>query len=222
VIEVVELQHSIYGTRITANLGLDLAWLKPLIRWIPRPAIGPHAHDCIRWIRVGLAPGEGERPAPAGRRDRWWSYEEGDPESLAVAAEALAARVRGPGLGWLRRERSPEAFLLHARRSLERSRTQRAPEGGYHELRLLAAVHAWRGDPEAAAEVARLAAERWEEERARLAHARKIYRRRHPRAPARLPPVPNLQAELERLASPTTGARILRRAGARVAAPGSE
>lgn len=206
VTEVVEAQHSIYGSRVTANLGLDLGWLRPLIRWIPRPDVGPHAHDCVRWIRVGLVDND--------RGDRWWSYEVGDAASLAAAADALAERVDGPGLDWLQREGEAHAFLRHAEKCVERSRSRVQPEGGYLELRLLAAVLAWQGDFSAAQEVCRLASALWEEERDRLAMARKIYRRRHPEAPARLPGVPNLQRELERITEPTTGVRLLRRAGA--------
>ena len=54
VVEVVEVQHSIYGGRVTANLGLDLVFLRPLVRWVPRPSLGPHAHDCVRWLRVEI------------------------------------------------------------------------------------------------------------------------------------------------------------------------
>ena len=205
VVEVVEVQHSIYGGRVTANLGLDLVFLRPLVRWVPRPSLGPHAHDCVRWLRVGLA---GEQ-----RGDRWWTYEAEDPASIAAAAASLAEEVAGPGRGWLVRERTPAAFLAHAERAVERSRSRAQPDGGYLELRLLAAVHAWRGDFERGREVCRVAGCSWEGERARLVPARTIYRRRHPAAAARLPPVPPLQRELERLTEPTTGARILRRAG---------
>ncbi|MEL6188859.1 MAG: DUF4304 domain-containing protein, partial [Myxococcota bacterium] len=203
VAEVVEAQHSVYGTRLTANLGLDLVWLRPLVRWIRRPDLGPHAHDCVRWIRVGLVEDR--------RGDRWWSYEPEDGSSLATAADGLAERVAGPGLSWLGRERESAAFLQHAQRCVERSRSRIHPEGGYLELRLLAAVHAWRGDFARAGALCARAGTHWEEERARLVMARDIYRRRHPNAPARLPPVPNLQRELERITEPTTGARALRR-----------
>lgn len=205
VAEVVEAQHSVYGTRLTANLGLDLLWLRPLVRWIRRPDLGPHAHDCIRWIRVGLV------DDPSG--DRWWSYEPEDPASLEEAAGDLAERVAGPGLSWIGRERDPSSFLHHAERCLDRSRSRLHPEGGYLELRLLAAVLAWRGDFERAGTVCMRAGVHWNEERARLVMARDIYKRRHPDAPTRLPPVPNLQRELERITEPTTGARALRRAG---------
>lgn len=207
VIEVVEAQHSVYGARVTANLGLDLEWLRPLIRWVPRPQIGPHAHDCVRWIRVGLVEAE--------REDRWWRYEDDDEASIDKAAQDLADYVRGPGLGWIANEKTPAAFLRYAERQVERSRSQRQPDGGYLELRLLAAVHAWRGEFEEAGRICETAQAQWEEERGRLVMARKIYRSRHPAAPVRLPPVPNLQRELERLTAPTTGRRVLRRAGAR-------
>lgn len=213
VTEVIEAQHSVYGSRITANLGLNLEWLRPLVRWVPRPSIGPHAHDCVRWIRVGLV--------DAARGDRWWVYDEDDPATLEAAAAALAERVAGPGLEWLGRERTPDAFLKHAEGRVERSVSPLRPYGGYLELRLLAAVHAWRGEFQLAQGACAQAREQWEEERARLAMARKIYRRRHPETRARLAPVPNLQRELERLTAPTTGVRALRRAGARLEAPSS-
>lgn len=206
VTEVIEAQHSIYGSRVTANLGLDLEWLRPLIRWVPRPEVGPHAHDCIRWVRVGLVDGAGG--------DRWWPYDEDDPASLELAADGLTSSVATAGIDWMARERTATAFLRHAQKQLERSQTGRQPDGGYLELRLVAAVYAWLGDFERAESTCARASYQWEQERARLRMARKIYRRRHPDASTRLPPVPNLQRELERITAPTTGARMLRRAGA--------
>lgn len=189
--EVVEAQHSIYGTRVTANLGLDLDALPPVIRWIPRPELGPHAHDCVRWLRIGLAGAE--------RGDRWWAYDPEDRDSLERAAAALAGEVSGPGVGWLRREQHPDAFLEHAERAVARSRNSVQPEGGYLELRMLAAVHAWRGDRSKGRAVCDLARSVWPGERERLVQARTIYARRHPGATDPLSPVPPLQDELEAL-----------------------
>lgn len=202
---VVELQHSVYGARVTVNLGLDLAFLRPLSRWLPRPALGPKAHDCARWIRVGAA---------ASGPDLWWSYEE------QLATEELVAKVVCEGLPWLDREGTAAAFSAHALRGLERSKNRAQPDGGYLELRLLAAVFAWTGDFEAAREVAQTARAQWPRERERLVMARGIYRRRA--SSRRLAPVPDLQGELERLSAPTTGGRILRRAGAKVPAAASD
>ena len=213
VVEVIEAQHSIYGTRITANLGLDLSWLNPLIRWIPRPQLGPHAHDCIRWIRLGLV--------DEARTDRWWTYDEESSLSLEHAADELAKHVLGPGLKWFEHERGTEAFLRHAERCRERSRSRLQPEGGYLELRLLAVVHAWRGNFRVAQAVCASARDQWEAERARLTMARKIYHRRHPEAFDHLPPVPNLQRELEDITEPTTGARVLSEAGAGIGEAGA-
>lgn len=188
VTQIVELQHSIYGGRITANLGLDLEWLPPMIRWIPRPALGPHAHDATRWIRVGLT-----RPEKA---DLWWPYQDSE-ESAVEASRGLGKIILKHGIGWLRAEADPASFLDHAERALERSKSPIHPQGGFIELRLLSAVHAWAGDKRKARRFAKAAGNLWDEERTRLKDARQTYRNRHPGR--RLPQVPNLQRELETL-----------------------
>lgn len=189
VTQVIELQHSIYGLRVTANLGLDLEWLKPPVRWIPRPALGPHAHDSARWVRLGLTTPE--------RADRWWSFEEDD-ASIAAAARALAAALLSSGLDWLERESSPEAFLRFAEERLRRSEGVMRAVGSYLDLRLLTAVHAWRGDREAAEAALFEAKVLWPEQKARLAEARRHYKERHVGG-SRLAGVPDLHKELERV-----------------------
>lgn len=194
VTQVIELQHSIYGERFTANLGLDLEWLQPVIRWVPRPAIGPHAHDAVRWVRIGLVGPD--------HRDRWWSYGMGS-EGLEAATRALGAAIVERGLGWLDDHSEPASFLEYATEHLERSRSDKNPDGGFVELRLMAAVLAWNGDRPAALKCANRARACWAEEKERLERARRIYRRRHSKK-GRLPGVPNLLKELDRLISPTT------------------
>lgn len=194
VTHVVELQHSIYGGRLTANLGVDLEWLRPQVRWIPQPALGPHAHDATRWIRIGIV-------SPA-KSDVWWSYEEDDTESIDEACRNLANAIEKFGLPWLDAQSTRKAFIDYAEEKLVRSRSRARPHGSFLELRLMAAVCAWCGERDLASEHAAHAAELWTEERARLASAREIYRKRQPSG-TRLPGVPNLLRELERLISPT-------------------
>lgn len=197
VTQVIELQHSIYGGRITANLGLDLEWLRPLVRWIPQPALGPHAHDATRWVRIGIV-----SPAKA---DVWWSYAD-ETESVDDACRNLARAILEYGVRWMESESAREAFLQYAQEKLVRSQSPVRPHGSFLELRLMAAVCAWRGEFASAHEHAAHAAQLWTEERERLVNARKIYKKRHP-SDVRLVGVPNLVRELERIISPTTGAR---------------
>ncbi len=194
VTQIVELQHSVYGGRVTANLGLDLSFLLPVVRWIPRPTLGPHAHDATRWIRVGLTGAE--------RADRWWPFSDAS-GSADEAAAALGERLLRDGLGWLERECSPEAFLRHARDKRERSRGPKQRHGGFLELRLLAAVQAWSGDRSEATRTMDAASALWREERARMIAARDAYAEKH--AQTNLAPVPDLLAELAALIEPTTG-----------------
>lgn len=196
VTHVVELQHSIYGGRFTVNLGLGLEWLHPQVRWIPEPVLGPHAHDCTRWVRLGLV-------TPV-RADVWWSFVE-DEGSLEETMTRVAADLREHGLPWLEAESDEEAFLRFARDKLERSRSRQHPLGCFIELRLMAAVLAWRGDAAEAEHFCQQAGALWNEERARLAEARRLYRHRHPDRAPELPQVPDLQQELEDLIEPTTG-----------------
>lgn len=191
VTEVVELQHSIYGGRITANLGLDLDFLKPVVRWIARPRLGPHAHDSTRWIRVGLV-----RPE---RADCWWSFDTGAEDACDVAARGCGRAILDHGVAWLATERSPVAFLRFAEARLERSRSDLHPDGSYQELRLLAAVLAWNGEVTRAREVADRARQAWGEERSRLAAARATYRKKHADHTRRMPAVPDIQLELDLL-----------------------
>jgi hypothetical protein len=195
VTQVVELQHSIYGERFTANLGLDLEWLKPTIRWIPRPAAGPHAHDSTRWIRIGLCSPE--------KVDHWWSYGV-ESAGIEAAMRSLAEHLSTSGVPWIDRQSEPPSFIDYAREQMERSRSDRHPDGGFIELRLMAAVLAWHGDREQALKFANRARAIWSEEKDRLEKARLIYKKKHP-GQGRLPTVPNLLLELEELISPTTG-----------------
>lgn len=192
VIQVIELQFSIYGSRVTANLGLDLEWLAPAARWIPRPEIGPHAHEGVRWIRVARA---------AGGTDRWWNFET---EELAeTAARELFDMIVHQGLAWLSSEAHPRKFLEHARQRVARSSGPRHPAGGFFDLRLLASVLAWNGELEEAREIAKEAESFWPEEKRRLDFAREHYLSRHK---GDCPPVPDLVAELfaiiDRFAAP--------------------
>lgn len=195
VTQVVELQHSVYGGRLTANLGLGLEWLCPQLPWVRAPSLGPHAHDCIRWIRLGLV-------SPA-RADTWWSYEDSE-QSAQDAVHALSEVLLVHGLPWLEIESTEQAFLRYAHDKLERSKSRRHPDGCFPELRLMAAVCAWSEDVEAASRYAGLARELWDEERARLATARSVYARRHPDRES-LARVPDLLDELEQLTSTTRG-----------------
>jgi hypothetical protein len=196
VAQVVELQHSIYGGRITANLGLDLEFLKPIVRWIDRPSIGPHAHDSTRWVRVGLV-----QPDP---RDLWWAFDDDTDEGCEEAARGLGRAILDHGISWLEAESDPAAFLRYADVRLERSRSVLHPQGCYMELRLMAAVLAWNGEIAKARVFAERARLCWDEERARLAEARAQYRRRHTSVTGRLPQVPDVQGELDDLISTTT------------------
>ncbi len=195
VTQIIEVQHSIYGERLTTNLGLDLEWLRPTIRWIPRPALGPHAHDSVRWVRIGLIGPE--------KSDRWWGYG-AETAGLEAAMRSLGEAVGAAGLAWLDEASDPPSFLEYAREQMERSRSDRHPDGGFMELRLMAAVLAWNGDRDQALKLANRARAIWSEEKERLEKARHTYRKRHP-GPGRLPGVPNLLSELEALISPTKG-----------------
>lgn len=191
VTQVIELQHSIYGGRVTANLGLDLEWLKPYVRWIPTPQVGPHAHDATRWVRVGIV-----SPAKA---DVWWSF--GSEDEIDGCAKNLARAVLEYGVPWLDDKSGRDAFRKYAEEKLARSQSSMRPHGSFLELRLMAAVCAWRGELTLATEHAGHAAALWNEERARLVNARTMYKKRHPEQP-RLAGVPNLVRELERLITP--------------------
>lgn len=196
VTQVVEMQHSIYGGRVTANLGLGLEWLKPVVRWVAPPAIGPHAHDCARWIRVGLV---------SEAKDRWWAY--GDDEtSMKTALESLTYAIVQSGLPWLELNSSPSAFVEYAQTQLERSRSPRRPHGGWPELRLMTAVCAWSGQNRRAARYCAHAENVWADERARLVAARALYKARS-RTGGRLPGVPRLQEELRRIVKVPRGQR---------------
>jgi hypothetical protein len=196
VTQVIELQVSIYGARVTANLGIDLPWLEPALRWIHPPDIGPHAHESIRWIRIGVATPEG--------RDRWWSFAE--PVDLDVAVRELGAEILGPGLAWLDRESGPAALLKEAEARVDRSKGPRHPHGRFAELRLLAAVLAWNRRLDEARAVAEQASTCWEEERQKLSNALASYRSRFATSGTSALAVPDLAQELEALISPTTGA----------------
>ena len=199
VTQIVELQHSIYGGRITANLGLDLEWLRPEIRWIPRPVLGPHAHDAVRWIRIGLVGPE--------HADEWWSFQD-DPESLEQAGVGLTQAIVEHGLPWLDEQSHGEFFLKHAEERRRRSKSDRNPHGSFAEVRLLAAVNAWLGNRKEAKRHLLLARRLWPTEKARLQAARRMYRQRHPQTQVRLARVPDLLRELERLIEPTRGASV--------------
>jgi len=195
VTQVVELQHSIYGGRVTANLGLGLEWLPPQIRWITPSSLGPHAHDCARWVRLGLV--------SAARADTWWSYSD-EEESVQNAVQALSEVLLSSGLRWLETESSQDAFLRHAEVRLERSKSKRHPKGCFSELRVMAAVCAWNDDLRSARRYLDRASKLWDEEQARLQAARRVYRERHASPPENLAEVPDLLAELRAIISPTT------------------
>lgn len=164
-IQVVEFQPSIYGARCTVNFGLDLRFLEPLAPWIPRPRLGPHAQDCLRWVRLGdLLPGQ---------VDLWWSF--GDPEARRRSGEAIARLVERHGLAWLDAEATPEAFLAYAASRLQRSRSPRRPSGRFEELRIYAAVAAWNGRHPDAARVLEACARAWPGEREQLEEARRAF-----------------------------------------------
>jgi hypothetical protein len=149
----------------------------------------------VRWIRIGLCAPE--------KADRWWSYA-AESEGIDRAMQSLAESIGHHGLPWLDTGSEPASFVEHAREQVERSRSDRHPDGGFFELRLIAAVYAWSGDREQAMKYANRARAIWGEERDRLEKARQIYRKKHPGG-GRLPGVPNLLGELEELISPTTG-----------------
>lgn len=199
VTEVIEIQHAVFGGRVTVNLGLELDCLKPLVRWLARPAVGPRAHESTRWTRIGSVLPEAV--------DRWWSFARTVPDASGVVIQQLRAAVLERGLAWLETERDPGAFLAFARERVARSRTEAHPEGSYLDLRLLAVVRAWRGEVAEARRVAAAARPLWPETRARLEAARTEYRKRQRGLGRRLPPVPDLQAELEGLIATTTAVR---------------
>lgn len=189
VAQVIEVQLSIYGTRVTANVALDLGLLDPVIRWVAPSTVGPHAHDCTRWVRLGVL-------GPSGK-DHWWPFD--TDAALRAAVAEMGHELLGPGLAWLERESAPAAFLADARARLERSRAPRHPDGRFPEQRVLAAVLAWNGERREAERVVAQARQTWPEERARLEKALASFRDRYP--PDVAPPglVPDLLAELEGL-----------------------
>lgn len=192
--QVIELQYSIYGGRLTANLGLDLSFLKPLVRWIAQPALGPHAHDSTRWIRIGLV-----RPE---RSDHWWSFEPGSEEAAVKAVRELGQALLDHGVHWLESESPCEAFLRYAETKVERGRCPSKPDGTYLDLRLHAAVLAWSGAHREARECAERARSCWEDERERLATARAEFQKL--KSLKRMPSVPDIQGELDELITATT------------------
>lgn len=194
VTQAIELQHSIYGGRVTANLGLDLSFLKPLVRWIAQPALGPHAHDCTRWIRIGLVSPE--------RADRWWSFEPDSEEAAVRAVRELGQAIIEHGVSWLDAEAARESFLRYARARIDRGRCPERPNGTYLDLRLCAAVLAWNGELEEASACVELARACWDDERERLVAARAEFQKT--KSKTRMPSVPDIQRELEELISTTT------------------
>ncbi|MCK6548072.1 DUF4304 domain-containing protein [Myxococcota bacterium] len=192
---VIELQHSIYGGRVTANLGLDLECLKPLVRWIDPPALGPHAHDATRWVRIGMV-----RPE---RADQWWSFSPDSSDETTRAAKACGRAILDHGVPWLDAEATPDAFLGWATARVERSKTPARPDGSFLDLRLMAAILAWQGRLDEARSWIDRARGAWPEERARLVDARRTYADKHRDGQA-LADVPDLVAELEALIEPTT------------------
>src|SRR5688572_29776101 len=147
------------------------------LRWIPRPSVGPHAHDCIRWIRIGLCSPE--------KSDRWWSYG-ADSGGLEPAMLSLAEHLSGSGVQWIDRQSEPPNFIEYAREQMERSRSDRHPDGGFVELRLMAAVLAWHGDRDQALKFANRARAIWSEEKERLTKARQLYQKKQDRKSTRL------------------------------------
>ncbi len=196
VTQVIELQHSVYGGRVTVNLGLGLEWLPAQIRWVPPAVLGPHAHDCARWVRLGLV-------SPA-RKDTWWTFTE-DEESAPQAVGALTDTLLNSGLRWFEVEQAAEEFSKHGLERLERSKNKRNPKGGFQELRMMAAISAWQEDNEAAQLYLGLAKKTWSDEKARLQGARQVYKNRHAKT-RDLAEVPDLLQELSEIISPTTGA----------------
>jgi hypothetical protein len=196
VTQVIELQHSVYGGRVTVNLGLGLEWMPAQIRWVPPAVLGPHAHDCARWVRLGLV-------SPA-RKDTWWTFTE-DETSAPQAVGALAETLLHSGLHWLDNEQASESFAKHALERLERSKSKRNPSGAFQELRMMGAIAAWQKDDEAAQRYLELAKKTWGEEKARLQGARQVYKNRHAQTKD-LAEVPDLLQELSEIISPTTGA----------------
>jgi hypothetical protein len=193
VAQVIELQYSIYGGRVTANLGLDLSFLKPLVRWIAQPALGPHAHDSTRWIRIGLV-----RPE---RTDHWWSFEPDSDDAAVKAVRDLGQALVEHGVHWLDTESPCESFLRYAQHKVERGRCSEKPDGTYLDLRLYAAVLAWSGARDAALDCAERARKCWADERERLVAARAQFQKKKS---VRMPSVPNIQRELDELITSTT------------------
>jgi hypothetical protein len=189
---VVEVQLSIYGARVTANLGLNLAWLLPAVRWVSAPELGPHAHECVRWVRLGIV--------GAKAHDHWWSFE--TPEERDVALEELRAEIFGPGRAWLLAESTQESFLRDAEARVARSKGPRHPSGRFAELRLYAAVLAWAGRVEEARRTAAQARSLWPEERDRLARALALFQDRYPPTKPDAAAVPDLLGELDRWIAP--------------------
>ena len=185
--QVVELQHSIYGARFTVNFGLDLSFLAPTATWIPRPALGPHAHDCVRWIRL--------RELLPDKEDRWWAYETAAERKQAVAG--LREAVLEHGLSWLEHESPAGRFYVHSKHRLERSKSPRRPYGRFEELRLHCAVCAWMDrweEAEAALEDCRV---EWPDEREHLEDARRHYLSQLGRRAREVPRVPDAIRGLE-------------------------
>jgi hypothetical protein len=156
VIAVVEVQLSVYGERVTANVGLHPRGLRAEAR-LRIDDEGPlHVQECARWTRVGLL--------EANARDHWWSYETPDP-----ALEGLEAAVLGPGLAWLDAQGEPDALLADARARALRSRGPRHPDGRFAELRVLALLEARAGHVDLAWGAFTRAEQLWPEEESRLA-----------------------------------------------------
>jgi hypothetical protein len=199
VAQVIELQHSIYGGRLTANLGIDLDFLRPIVRWIACPTIGPHAHDATRWIRIGLV-----RP---DRTDCWWSFDVDSEDGIDEAARSAGRAIVDHGIPWLEAECAPESFVHYAEARLERSKTSDRPEGSFLELRLMSAVLAWNGDLDGAARFGALARLCWPEERSRLQRARHEFRKKNTQLGKSVADVPDIQAELEAFISTTMASR---------------
>jgi len=189
---VVEVQLSIYGARVTANLGLNLSWLLPAVRWVSPPELGPHAHECVRWVRLGVV---SERA-----HDHWWSFE--TPPERDACLDELRREIFGAGRAWLLIESTKEAFLREAELRAERSRGPRHPSGRFAELRLLAAVLAWNGRNEEAQRRADDARRLWGEEQDRLTRALALFQDRFPPSDPDAAAVPDLMAELDRLIRP--------------------
>jgi hypothetical protein len=208
VLQVIELQVAVFGGRVTANLGLDLPWLRPATRWIQRPRLGPHAHEAVRWTRIGLVGPEAS--------DQWWNFtEEGVGNACEAAAHAVGSAVIDDGLPWLEIESKTDAFLRHAEERVSQSKSPRHPHGRFSELRLLAAVQAWNGLDSEAKLTADFARSCWSEEKDRLSRARLHYRKNVAQSGDRVASVPDLVRELDQLlisdpASSEPAARFVR------------